>query len=472
VAYFALRKAFFKAILDLFDEAGAPLWRRGSVAECAHRQPENQNKAHSFREEFMNLKQMLKGLAVGFSALYLLGASVPAWAADIQMWERSGGNKGIVDALVARWNEQNPDRKINLTYIPHSEMVPKLAQAIASGDVPDLMGLDLIYGPQFEKAGQLVDITDKVSSWPELKTASPGHMKVSTYEGKIYGVPLYADVSVLFWNKDLFKKAGLDPEKPPTSLAEISEYAKKITALGDGNYGYYLPGSCAGCNIFTVGPLIWASGGKIEPSGPGDEPLVGDGVKEVLTWARQMIKDGNVAEANRAENGETFHLQFGSGKVGMMGTGNFNISLVKDQNPTMNYGITLLPGAKPGQVSSFAGGDIVTIPNGSKRVDDAVDFMKWLLSDDTQLEGYAKNLDLTTRGDMADNKYFKETPAVLDAAKALDVANTPYTLKFFELINSPQGPWLQMLQRAYYEDTDIDTVIADGKKAMRAISDE
>jgi multiple sugar transport system substrate-binding protein len=98
--------------------------------------------------------------------------------------------------------------------------------------------------------------------------------------------------------------------------------------------------------------------------------------------------------------------------------------------------------------------------------------MKWLLSDDTQLEGYAKNLDLTTRGDMADNKYFKETPAILDAAKALDVANTPYTLKFFELINSPQGPWLQMLQRAYYEDTDIDTVIADGKKAMRAISDE
>ena len=156
----------------------------------------------------------------------------------------------------------------------------------------------------------------------------------------------------------------------------------------------------------------------------------------------------------------------------MMGTGNFNISLVKEQNPTMNYGITLLPGVKSGEVSSFAGGDIVTIPNGSKRVDDAVDFMKWLLSDDTQLEGYAKNLDLTTRGDMSDNKYFKETPAVLDAAKALAVANTPYTLKFFELINSPQGPWLQMLQRAYYEDTDMDTVIADGKKAMRAISDE
>ena len=68
----------------------------------------------------------------------------------------------MVDALVAAWNEKNPDRKIILTYIPHTEMVPKLAQAIASGEVPDLMGMDLIYGPQFEAAGQLEDITDMI----------------------------------------------------------------------------------------------------------------------------------------------------------------------------------------------------------------------------------------------------------------------------------------------------------------------
>ena len=78
--------------------------------------------------------------------------------------------------------------------------------------------------------------------------------------GRLYGVPLYADVSALFYNKDLFRKAGLDPEKPPTSLAEIREYADKITALGGDVKGYFLPGSCAGCNIFTVGPLMWASG--------------------------------------------------------------------------------------------------------------------------------------------------------------------------------------------------------------------
>jgi multiple sugar transport system substrate-binding protein len=351
-------------------------------------------------------------------------------------------------------------------------MVAKLAQAIASGDVPDLMGLDLIYGPQFEAAGQLVDITDYFKDDPTLKTASPGHMIVGTYDDRLYGVPLYADVSALFYNKDLFEKAGLDPNKPPTSLAEVRAYADKITALGGDVKGYFLPGSCAGCNIFTVGPLIWASGGTIEPKDANDEPLTGDGVKQVLQWARDMIKAGNVHEDARGENGETFAKRFSAGNIGMMGTGNFQITLVKDANPDMNFGISLLPGVAPGSAASFIGGDLVVIPNGSKRVDDAVDFMKFLLSDEVQVEGYAKLLNLTTRADMVDNPYFNAEPLVQDVAKALAVGRTPYTLKFFEMINSPQGPWLQMLQRAYYTDDDLDTIIADGKAQMKAIAAE
>lgn len=391
---------------------------------------------------------------------------------DLTMWERSGGNAGMVDALVAGWNAAYPDCKIVLTYIPHTEMVSKIAQGIATGDVPDLMGMDLIYAPQFEDAGQLVDVTDQIGGLSELTTASPGHITVATYKDRLYGVPLYADVSALFYNKDLFTKAGLDPNKPPTSLAEVRQYADAITALGDDITGYYLPGNCAGCNIFTVGPLMWASGAKIEAAGPGDEPLTGDGVKEVLQWARDMVKSGNVHKSDQAENGETFHLQFGSGKVGMMGTGNFNITLARDQmkDHPFEFGISLLPGMEAGKYASFIGGDLVVIPKGSKRVDDAVQFMKFLLSDETQVEIYAKALNLTTRADMVDNKYFAAEPLVQDVAKALEVGRTPYTLTFFEQINSPQGPWLQMLQRAYYTDDDLDTVIADAKAAMKQIA--
>ena len=297
-------------------------------------------------------------------------------------------------------------------------------------------------------------------------------MTVATFNERLFGVPLYADVSALFYNKALFTKAGLDPNKPPTSLAELREYADKITALGGNTKGYYLPGNCAGCNIFTVGPLMWASDATIEAGKCGDEPLVGDGVKTVLQFGRDMVTAGNVPEGARAETGAEFHLQFGSGNLGMMGTGNFNISLARDQmkGHEFEFGISLLPGMTSGKYASFIGGDLVVIPKGSTRVDDAVAFMKFLLSDDTQVEVYAKALNLTTRSDMADNQYFDAEPLVQDVAKALAVGRTPYTLTFFEQINSPQGPWLQMLQRAYYTTDELDTVIADAKEAMKAIS--
>ena len=372
----------------------------------------------------------------------------------MQMWERSGGNKGMVDILVCAWNAANPTKPINLSYIVHTDMVAKIAQGIASGDVPDLMGMDLIYAPQFENADQLVDITDQTKDWPELADVSPGHKTVATFNNRLFGVPLYADVSALFYNKDLFKKAGLDPNKPPTSLAEIRSYADKITALGGDTKGYYLPGNCAGCNIFTVGPLMWASGATIEAGKCGDEPLVGDGVKQVDQWARDMVAAKNVPDGARAETGATFAEQFGSGKLGMMGTGNFNIVLARDQmkDHPFEFGISLLPGMEAGKYASFIGGDLVVIPKGSKRVDDALAFMHYLLNDTQQVELYAKALNLTTRTDtkLLDNQYYKAEPLIADVAKALAVGRTPYTLTFFEQINDPAGPWLQKLQRAYY----------------------
>ena len=341
-----------------------------------------------------------------------------------------------------------PDRQINLTYIPHAEMVPKLAQAIASGDVPDLMGLDLIYGPQFASAGQLEDITDLIGSDPTLETISEGHMAVATWDDRLYGVPLYADVSVLFWNKGLFEQAGLDPEKPPTNLTELHDMAAKITALGGGNYGYYLPGNCAGCNIFTFAPMIWASGGTIEAGECGDEALVGDTIPDVLEWARMMHKEGHIDPAAQAENGETFAEVFGSGKVGIMGTGNFNVVLAKEQNPTSTSASRCCPASRRARPRRSPAATSSTVPKGSKRIDDAVDFMKFILSDEIQVELYAKSRNMTTRADMADNEFFDRTRTWPDTAQAIPVAQTPYTLKFFELINSPQGPWLQMLQRS------------------------
>ena len=69
---------------------------------------------------------------------------------------------------------------------------------------------------------------------------------------------------MLFWNKDLFKEAGLDPEKAPASLTELAEAAKKIQALNKpGTYGTATGLNCGGCLVFTWFPSVWASGEQV-----------------------------------------------------------------------------------------------------------------------------------------------------------------------------------------------------------------
>ena len=112
----------------------------------------------------------------------------------------------------------------------------------------------------------------------------------------------------------------------------------------------------------------------------------------------------------------------------------------------------------------------MAIPRGSTRVNDAVDFEKFILSSEVQVSVYSKAGNMTTRADQADNQFSRADPYNADLAKAIPVSQTPYTPKFFELINSPQGPWLQMLQRVYYTNDDLDTVISDTKAEMKDIA--
>ena len=84
--------------------------------------------------------------------------------------------------------------------------------------------------------------------------------------------------------------------------------------------------------------------------------------------------------------------------------------------------------------------------------------MKFILSDEVQVESLRQARQHDHADDMADNKYSRTSTRTWSTRpRPSPIAQTPYTLKFFELINSPQGPWLQMLQRVYYTDDPIDS---------------
>ena len=395
--------------------------------------------------------------------------SRPAAAENVSMWVRASG-ANAAQHLVDLWNAGHPD-KIQLTVIPDNQMVSKLATGVKAGQVPDIVSFDLIYMPDFMRAGFLTDITDKLKADPNFSKVAQAFTDLATYKGKMYGTAFTPDVSILVYNKDLFKKAGLDPNKPPKTLAEIHEYAKKIHALGPTIYGFNFSGACPGCNIFTTSPMMVASGAKILPASADQEPLQGPGVKEVLQLFRDMWVEGLIPKSAQSDSGFNFVATFKTGTIGIQGAGGFLIADLKKEVPNMDFGVTFLPGIKDGQASAFVGGDVVAIPKGSKHAALAQSFIKWELSDEAQLEGLAKNSILPSRTDLASNKYFESDPRIVTTAKAVGIGYVPWVFHFNDMVNSDSSPWIQMIQSAVF-DGKVDEAIAKAKTKMKAIANE
>ena len=410
---------------------------------------------------------VLSRLALG--ALMLGATSLPAAAETLTLWSRAAAAdpaQGMIDL----WNSNHED-KIELTVIPDLEMVTKLATAVQAGDVPDLVSFDLIFMPDFMRAGFLIDLTDQLNADPNQAKVAQAFKELATYEGKVYGTGFLPDVSILLYNKGLFKQAGLDPEKPPTTLAEIHEAAKKVRALGDDHYGYYFSGSCGGCNIFTVAPMMWGSGTYLLPKNGEDKALEGPGIREVLQLFRDMWTEGLIPDSAQADSGANFQAVFQTGKLAMQGSGNFAIATLKASNPEIDFGIAYLPGIKPENASSFVGGDLIAIPKGSKHEDIAREFITWVLTDEAQLEGLAAKNTLVARTDLAENDYYKTEPRYFTTAKAVGIGQTPWVFHFNDMVNSESSPWLEMLQTAIF-DGDIDGAIETAREKMKAIASE
>ena len=392
-------------------------------------------------------KRSFFALSVLAAATGTLVASALAQDNTISFWVRAA-DSGFTTPLVKAYNATHPVQ-VKLTSIPDAQFVTKFGTATAGGAGPDVVAVDLIYLPAFAEAGLMTDISDQIKALPFAKTLSDSHIRLGTYEGKNYAVPFSAEGSVLLYNKALFKKAGLDPNKPPTTWAQIESYSKKITALGDGVKGFYFAGACAGCNAFTFMPLIWASGGDVLSADGKTATVDTPAVRNALSFYRRLWSTGQVPTGAKTDDGTNFLGAFLTDKIGMAGSGAFSIGIIKRDHPNVDFGIAPLPGQKGGS-SSFAGGDSIGIPAGSKNVKAAFDFINWCLTEEVQVKEFAKNGSIPVRSDLAENEYSKLDPRFVVVSKAMADGRTPYTTKYNELFNDGNGPWLAMFQEAIF----------------------
>lgn len=400
------------------------------------------------------------------SALSLLASATLANATEVTLWVRTTSGT-VLQALAERYNASHPD-KIVVTQITAEQMVPKLGAAIAGGAPPDGAVLDLIYLPTFAAADGLEDITDWVKARPEASSMSPSHIRLATYDGKIYGVPALPDASVMAYNTELFEKAGLDPTKALSTLQDVAESAKKITALGDSTYGFYFVANSGSWLIYDFLPHIWAAGADILSEDGRTATIDTPALRETIAAYRDMLKAGAIHPTSRSGNGNNAVEAFASGKVGVLMTGSYIVNLLASKYPDVKFGIAPIPGPKGG-VSSFAGGDSLALMKGideeKKRV--ALDFVDFYMTPEQQVF-ITQEAGMPSRTDLAKEAYASFDPRNLIAYDVLPKARTPYTFSSDELFVSRTGPFVNLVQGAIFGD-DIDGAISKAQQDFTRI---
>ncbi|QFY63723.1 sugar ABC transporter substrate-binding protein (plasmid) [Rhizobium grahamii] len=400
------------------------------------------------------------------AALMSLYMASTASAETISMWVRSGIGDSFKEVVKA-FNDKGGD-KVEMTEVPFSELVQKYATAVAGGQAPDALSLDLIYTPAFAAAGQLEDLSDWAKALPYFNSLSPSHVKLGTYDGKIYGMPLSVETSIFAWNKDLYKKAGLDPEKAPKTWEEITANAEKIRALGGDTYGFYFSGGgCGGCMIFTFTPLVWGAGADILSADGKKATLDTPQMRKAVDIYRNLVAKDTVPAGSASDNGVNF-LSFTNGKIGQQSLGAFAIGTLVTQHPEINFGVTLIPGVD-GKPSSFAGGDNFVVTKGTPKLDAVKKFLEYTYSVEGQ-KIMAKFGSLPTRGDIANEVLDGLDPRLKVGIEAIAVAKTPYTLQFNDLINSSNGPWATFINASIY-GSDVDGAFSNAQAEMQSIID-
>jgi len=374
----------------------------------------------------------------------------------LTLWTRAPLEKQA-KLLVAAYNAGHKNQ-VALTVVPNDDYVAKVGAAAGASGLPDLFAADIVYVPNWVKQGLFQDLTTQINGLPFKDQINKGHLAAGTVEGKEHVLPFVLDLSMLFWNKDLFKEAGLDPEKAPATLAEFAADAKKIQALNKpGVYGTATGLNCGGCLVFTWFPSVWASGQQVMSSDGTKSLLNGDVEKTIYSTWRDLWKSGAVLPSSKDEAGPTWTAGFTEGKVGLMP---YPATLLSSTTK-FDVGVAGLPGVNGG-ASTFVGGDGLGISKDSKHASQAWNFLSWLMSEDAQVGVLAKDNDVVSRADLANNQYSKADPRVVTINQVAGEGETPVALNFQQAFNAPNSPWLSLVRNAVLGDGN--TVDADNKE--------
>lgn len=303
----------------------------------------------------------------------------------LQFWNVFTGSDGdILRTIVDNYNKTNTDNiTIEMDIMPNDTLQQKLPAAIATQTAPDLVLFGVENLAPYVSNDSLEDISD---FWDVTGVDKDNFLEnvteLSYIDGKLYGTPMQYNVSYLYWNKDLFEAAGLDPDTPPATMDELAEYAEKLTDPSKNQYGLAMPTNA------TYMQFLWANGGDADDPDTNTNLLDSEENLKTLEWMQDLAVNKKVTPANVTGSDADAMLQ--AGQIAMYMSGPWQINGLREQG--INFGIAPCVAGSAGSFSP-AGGCSYVIPKGTDEVKKqaAYKFMQYWLTDEVLKEWSQKN---------------------------------------------------------------------------------
>ncbi|MCU1508330.1 MAG: extracellular solute-binding protein [Glaciihabitans sp.] len=312
-------------------------------------------------------KAVIATVAIGAVLAALTGCS-PAAAPDgkITITVASlipGSSKDAFAAFYARVQQfEKAHKNITLKPVEYQWTGPTFASQLAGGTLPDVFNVPFTDSQSLLQAGQLADITADVKKLPYASKFNQNLLQVASKDGKIYGIPYGPYGYGISYNRALFTKAGLDPNKPPTTWDEVRADAKIISdKLHIAGFMQFTSGNTGG---WALTAETYSRGGRMETVSGGKTTVTTDNPQTIasLQYLHDLRWVDNSVGSNFLLDWSGMNQYFGAGQTAMYPSGSDVLTSLVQQNNVdpKDYGLTVLPteGADSG---ILAGGNVATV---------------------------------------------------------------------------------------------------------------
>nr|WP_256864694.1 ABC transporter substrate-binding protein [Marinilactibacillus piezotolerans] len=317
----------------------------------------------------------------------------------------SGSRRDAIEDIISDYNESQEEVTVEYVYQPWGDIWTKSLAAIAGGNAPDVIVQDINSVKQRAEANQATNIQEYLDEDDISENFYPQLWDTVLYEDEAYALPFNTDTQVLFYNKTAFEEAGLDPEDPPSTWAELEEAARALDQGSGDNWeqiGFY-PRWNLGADIWALNADNGVSWFNEEGDIRINTPEKVEALEWMLEWQDYYGRD--TINQYEAEFGSGVSDPFISGLVAMRGQNiNYYTNLLENAPDDFEYGVAPLPEKEEGSGHwSWGGGFVLEIPGNTEHPEESYDFMKYLSSTEVQEQFGMNSFDIMANTEANEN---------------------------------------------------------------------